>query len=53
LLIVAREDLQWFYKILQAMALEEELPEKPDDKTIPRYRQIDKVISRFASASLA
>ncbi|OAL48185.1 ATP-dependent DNA helicase II subunit 1 [Pyrenochaeta sp. DS3sAY3a] len=35
-------DLQWFYRILQAMALEEELPEKPDDKTIPRYKQIDK-----------
>lgn len=35
-------DLQWFYRILQALALEEELPEHPDDKTIPRYRQIDK-----------
>lgn len=35
-------DLQWFYRILQAMALEEELPEVPDDKTIPRYKQIDK-----------
>lgn len=25
------------------MALEEDLPEKPDDKTIPKYKQIDKV----------
>ena len=35
--------LQWHYRILQAMALEEDLPEKPDDKTIPKYKQIDKV----------
>lgn len=35
-------DLQWFYRILQAMALEEELPSQPDDKTIPRFKQIDK-----------
>lgn len=35
--------LQWFYRILQAMALEEDLPEQPEDKTIPRYKQIDKV----------
>ncbi|KAL0259440.1 ATP-dependent DNA helicase II subunit 1 [Diplodia seriata] len=34
--------LQWFYRILQAIALEDELPEKPEDKTIPKYRQIDK-----------
>lgn len=34
--------LQWHYRILQSMALEEDLPEKPDDKTIPRYKQIDK-----------
>lgn len=34
--------LQWFYKILQALALEEDMPEKAEDKTIPRYRQIDK-----------
>jgi ATP-dependent DNA helicase 2 subunit 1 len=34
--------LQWHYKILQALALEEELPDKPEDKTIPKYRQIDK-----------
>jgi len=35
-------DLQWFYRVLQALALEEEVPEKPDDKTIPRFKQIDK-----------
>ncbi|KAL8733228.1 MAG: hypothetical protein Q9166_002245 [cf. Caloplaca sp. 2 TL-2023] len=34
--------LQWHYRILQAMALEEDLPEQPEDKTVPRYRQIDK-----------
>lgn len=37
--------LQWHYRILQALALEEELPEQPEDKTIPRYRPIDKVCS--------
>lgn len=35
--------LQWHYRILQALALEEDLPDKPEDKTVPRYRQIDKV----------
>lgn len=34
--------LQWHYRILQALALDEELPEQPEDKTIPRYKQIDK-----------
>ncbi|KAA8641818.1 putative DSB repair complex subunit Ku70 [Aspergillus tanneri] len=34
--------LQWHYGILQALALDEDLPEKPEDKTIPKYRQIDK-----------
>ncbi|KAI9804456.1 MAG: ATP-dependent DNA helicase II subunit 1 [Sarcosagium campestre] len=34
--------LQWHYRILQAMALDEDLPEKPEDATIPKYRQIDK-----------
>lgn len=29
--------------ILQAMALDEDLPEHPADKTLPKYRQIDKV----------
>ncbi|KXT17510.1 hypothetical protein AC579_3235 [Pseudocercospora musae] len=34
--------LQWFFKILQALALEEDLPEQPEDKTLPRYKQIHK-----------
>lgn len=34
--------LQWFYRILQALALEEDLPETPEDKTLPKWRQIDK-----------
>ncbi|KAK4165902.1 SPOC like C-terminal domain-containing protein [Cladorrhinum sp. PSN259] len=34
--------LQWHYKILQALALEEEVPENPEDLTIPKFRQIDK-----------
>jgi ATP-dependent DNA helicase 2 subunit 1 len=35
-------ELQWFYRILQAMALEDDIPEHADDKTIPKYKQIDK-----------
>ena len=35
--------LQWHYRILQAMALDENVPETPEDKTVPRYKQIDKV----------
>ena len=35
--------LQWHYRILQAMALGEDIPENPEDKTVPRYKQIDKV----------
>ena len=36
--------LQWHYRILQAMALDEEIPEfkDGDDKTVPKYRQIHK-----------
>ena len=41
--------LQWHYRILQALALGEDIPEVPDDKTIPRYRQIDKVRSLLSS----
>ncbi|OTA93487.1 hypothetical protein M434DRAFT_395540 [Hypoxylon sp. CO27-5] len=32
--------LQWHYKILQALALEEEVPDKPQDATIPKYKAI-------------
>ena len=34
--------LQWHYRILQALALDEDLPEKSEDKTTPKYKQIDK-----------
>lgn len=36
--------LQWHYRIVQAIALDEDIPEfrDGDDKTIPKYRQIDK-----------
>ncbi|KAM5456883.1 ATP-dependent DNA helicase II subunit 1 [Microsporum audouinii] len=34
--------LQWHYRILQALALDEDVPEQPEDKTIPKYRAIDK-----------
>ena len=39
--------LQWFFKILQALALEEDLPEKSEDKTLPRWRQIHKRAGRY------
>ncbi|KAK4502220.1 hypothetical protein PRZ48_005645 [Zasmidium cellare] len=39
--------LQWFYRILQALALEEDLPEQPDDKTLPRWKQIHKRAGKF------
>ncbi|KAI1329588.1 hypothetical protein F5Y16DRAFT_409078 [Xylariaceae sp. FL0255] len=34
--------LQWHYKILQALALEDEVPENPEDATVPKYRAIHK-----------
>jgi ATP-dependent DNA helicase 2 subunit 1 len=34
--------LQWHYRILQAIALEEELPEQPEDKTLPKYNTLHK-----------
>ena len=40
--------LQWHYRILQALALEEDIPEKPEDKTVPKYKQIDKRIGNEA-----
>ena len=39
--------LQWHYKILQAMALEEDVPESLDDATTPKYRQIDKRVGGY------
>lgn len=34
--------LQWHYKILQALALEDEVPEKAEDATEPKYKAISK-----------
>ena len=34
--------LQWHYKILQALALQEEVPEQAEDMTIPKYKSIGK-----------
>lgn len=34
--------LQWHYKILQALALDEEVPEQGDDPTVPKYKAIAK-----------
>jgi ATP-dependent DNA helicase 2 subunit 1 len=41
--------LQWHYKILQAMALEEEIPTIPEDKTEPKFRQIHKRAGEYIS----
>jgi ATP-dependent DNA helicase 2 subunit 1 len=42
--------LQWHYRILQATALEEDLPDTPEDKTIPKYKTIEKRVGSFAQA---
>lgn len=34
--------LQWHYKILQALALQEEVPEQAEDLTVPKYKAIGK-----------
>lgn len=34
--------LQWHYRILQALALEDEVPEEPEDKTKPKTKAIHK-----------
>ena len=39
--------LQWFYRILQALALEEDLPEAPEDKTLPKWKQIHKRAGQY------
>jgi ATP-dependent DNA helicase 2 subunit 1 len=44
----ANPSLQWHYRILQALALDEDLPDKPEDKTLPKYRQIDKRVGDMA-----
>ncbi|RMD42877.1 hypothetical protein DV735_g2250, partial [Chaetothyriales sp. CBS 134920] len=40
--------LQWHYRILQALALDEEVPRQAEDKTLPKYKQIDRRISNEA-----
>jgi len=40
--------LQWHYRILQALALEEEVPEEPEDKTMPKYNTLHKRIGSLA-----
>ncbi|OGE57154.1 hypothetical protein PENARI_c002G00481 [Penicillium arizonense] len=42
--------LQWHYRILQALALEEDMPESAEDKTIPKYRQINKRAGEYVLA---
>lgn len=39
--------LQWHYRILQAIALEDDVPEHPDDKTIPRYKKMHQRVKAF------
>ncbi|KAM3510088.1 hypothetical protein MY10362_000227 [Beauveria mimosiformis] len=34
--------LQWHYKILQALALEEEVPDSAEDATLPKFKAISK-----------
>ncbi len=34
--------LQWHFKILQALALEDVVPDQPEDATVPKYRAIHK-----------
>jgi ATP-dependent DNA helicase 2 subunit 1 len=40
--------LQWHYRILQAIALDEELPEQPEDKTLPKYSSVHKRVGPLA-----
>ncbi|KAK4194769.1 SPOC like C-terminal domain-containing protein [Triangularia verruculosa] len=39
--------LQWHYKILQAMALEDDVPDEMEDLTVPKYKQIDKRVGGY------
>ena len=41
--------LQWHYRVLQAMALDEDIPDVPEDKTIPKHRQIHKRAGEFVN----
>lgn len=35
--------LNWFSKVIQAVALDEDLPELPEDKTLPKFKSINTV----------
>ena len=37
--------LQWHYRILQALALDEDVPTECEDKTVPKYKQINKRVA--------
>ncbi|KAG9237984.1 BcKU70, protein [Amylocarpus encephaloides] len=39
--------LQWHYQILQSLALDDDLPEMADDKTVPKFRQIEKRAAEY------
>lgn len=39
--------LQWHYAILQAMALDEDVPASLDDATLPKFKQIDKRVGGY------
>lgn len=39
--------LQWHYKVVRAMALQEEVPTVPEDKTTPKYRSIDTRVGNY------
>ena len=39
--------LQWHYKILQTLALEEEMPEEPEDLTEPKNKAISKRVGGY------
>lgn len=39
--------LQWHYRIVQAMALEEDIPEHPEDATVPKYKQMEKRVGEY------
>lgn len=39
--------LHWFYRVLRAVALEEELPSLPEDKTLPKFKSINTVSVSF------
>lgn len=39
--------LQWHYRILQTLALNEGVPEHPEDATVPKFKQINKRVGGY------